>query len=201
MSDENETVSRTTTTFHTIWNLTRGNDAENIRNMVRRDVEILTKRTRFGDTLFTFACRNSEIETVQLFIKEFGSDIHETASNGRNCFMCAAAGGKVDTMRYLHSLDNTLFRARDDDNATALTFASCYGSKGSVEYLITELKVDVQETGVNGRNCFMHAAVGGKVDTMRYLHSLDDTLCQARDDHNDTALTLASELGFITWNL
>ena len=53
--------------------------------------------------------------------------------------MHAAVCGKVDTMRYLHSLDDTLCQARDDNNDTALTL----GSKESVKYMITELKVDV----------------------------------------------------------
>ena len=98
-------------------------------------------------------------------------------------------------MRYLHSLDDTLFRARDENNDTALTLAGYYGSEEAVNYLITELKVDVRETGENGRNCFLSATEGGKIDMMRYLHSLDDTLCRARDENNDTALTLAGYYG------
>ena len=54
---------------------------------------------------------------------------------------------------------------------TALTLASEYGSKETVEYLITELKVDVRETGHQERNCFLNAALGGKIETLEYLYS------------------------------
>ena len=55
--------------------------------------------------------------------------------------------------------------------------------------MITELKFDVHETDHNQRNCFHVAAMcehSGNIDMMRFLHSIDNTLCRAKDAHGLT---------------
>ena len=63
--------------------------------------------------------------------------------------------------------------------------------------LIEEFKVDIHELDFLARNCFMYAAAGGKHDTMRYLHSLDQRMCRCRDKNGWTALTLAMVCWYI----
>ena len=59
---------------------------------------------------------------------------------------------------------------------TVLTIASCFGTKEIVELLIDHFKVDITETGFLYSNCFLTAVLGGKIETMKYLHSIDDKL-------------------------
>ena len=73
---------------------------------------------------------------------------NDSGSRKLKSFLAAPRRKLIDVMRYLNSVDETLIQERDDDDDnTALTLASEYGSKDTVEYLLTELKVDIHETG------------------------------------------------------
>ena len=78
---------------------------------------------------------------------------------------------------------------------TALTLAGANGTLSAVKLLIERYKVSVQDTGRDRRNVFHTATLGGKTDTMMYLGYNFPELINARDDRNETALTLASEFG------
>ena len=56
---------------------------------------------------------------------------------------------------------------------------------------MTEFKADIHELSFHGTNCFLGASEGGKHDTMKYLHSIDENLCKGKDKEGDTALTSA----------
>ena len=155
----------------------------------------MTTKNSIGDTPFTNACYTSDLRIVQSFLNKSFDHIRETGYRGQNGFLRAASGDKIDTMRYLHTIDETLYQAKDDQKDTALCLSSKLGSKQTVEFLITELKVDIHETGFLGRNCFLQAATGGKIETMKYLNSIDATLTRARGTDDSTSLTLASQFG------
>jgi len=159
------------------------------------DENLCRAKDEDSQTSLTLACRSASKETVELLLDVIKVDIYETGFRGRNCFLSAAEGGKFDTMQYLFSKNKNLCREKDEENDTALTLASRSGTKETVEFLIGKVKLNIQETGFVGRNCFLRAAVGGKHETLKYLHSVDATLCKAKDIHNDTALTLACRLG------
>ena len=75
---------------------------------------------------------------------------------------------KFETAKYLHSLDETLIRAKDDNGDCALCSTSRLGSKETVQWLIEEVKCDILETGFNARNC-IHAAIGAdKIENVKY---------------------------------
>ena len=52
-------------------------------------------------------------------------------------------------------------------------------------------KPKLHVTGVKGRNCVQSAVLGGKTDTLEYLHSLDNSLRYHKDNDGNTAMTLA----------
>ena len=145
------------------------------------------------ETALTLASKTGSRETVQYLITDLEFDIHEKGSDGSNCFLSAAKAGNIENMKHLNSVDKTLRLARNCDHDTALTLASGTGSKEAVEYLITELEVDIHETGFHERNCFLRAAEGGKIETMRYLNSIDKTLSRTSGSDHSTSLTLASQ--------
>ena len=146
-----------------------------------------TAKNSIGDTPFTDACYTGDLRIVQSFLNKSYDYIRETGHLGQNGFLRAASGDEIDTMRHLHSIDKTLSQAKDDRKDTALCLSVEHGSKQTVEYLISELRVDIHETGFYKRNCFLRAAQGGKIETMKYLNAIDETLSQGRDIDNDTA--------------
>jgi len=83
-----------------------------------------------------------------------------------------------------------LVEARDLNNETALTLASEFGSKETVELLIGELNADIHATNDSGYICFFSAFVGAKIETLRYLHSVDSSLCQQTDNNGNTVWNL-----------
>ena len=156
------------------------------------DENLCKGKNEDGDTALTLASRFGSKETVELLIKEFNADIHELGFQGRNCFLSAASGDKHETMRFLHSIDGYLCKGKDKNGDTALTLASKFGSKETVELLIKEFNADIHELGFNHRNCFLCAAGGDKHETMRFLHSIDGNLCKGKDKNGVTALALAT---------
>ena len=122
-----------------------------------------------------------------MLIKEFNADIHKLGFKGRNCFLRAVLGNKIDTIRFLHKIDKNLCKGKDEYGHNALTLASCYGSKETVEVLIKEFNADIHEVGYKGQNCFIQAARAGKIDTMRFLHKIDENLCKVKDNDGKTA--------------
>merc|ERR1712159_191079 len=111
-------------------------------------------------------------------------------------------------MRYLHSVDESLCKGKDEDGYTALALAIEYCSKETVELLITEFNADIHKLSYNGRNC-VHCAVIYEEDLCEYdeedeydiqkiqdilklLHSIDDSLFRVKDLDGKTAFDLGS---------
>ena len=128
-------------------------------------------------------------------ITELKVDIRETGYNGRNCFLSAVRGSKIDTMKYLHSIDETLCQARDITKSTALNLACLYSSKETIECLINEFGVDIHETGYRNWNCLLSAVAYGRKEIIEYLISVDKDLMNAQGEDGENALSLAIIVG------
>ena len=129
---------------------------------------------------------------VKLLIDEFSADIHHSLDrNGVNCFQYAIIGGNLEIIRYLHSLDENSCKEKDNKGETVLNYASLYSTQEVTEFLIDEIKLDINETGRFGRNCFLSAVEAGNYETMVYLHGLDNSLCRQNDEDNVGAINLA----------
>jgi ankyrin repeat protein len=97
---------------------------------------------------------------------------------------------------YFLKIDKHLCLEKDEKGDTMLTLASSLGFHFTVAILIKDYKMSVKEGGYRGRNCFLRAAENEKHETMRYLHKyIDKSLCNARDEDGNTALTLACFFG------
>jgi len=171
------------------------------------DDSVKQARDDYNNSALTLAAYSGNKGTVQFLIEELNFNPAATESHGRNAFLIAAIGHKlktpgfsdtkIETLRYLNSiLDDSVKKARDDNNNTALTLAARLGNKKTVQFFIEELNADPSDEGALGRNAFLAAAEGGKVDTLRYLNKIvDDSVKQARDDYNNSALTVAAICG------
>ena len=137
------------------------------------------------------SCQLSEFWFFKVLLdfcaEKYNAGIHKLGPKGRNCFLQATISPYYSTderygiLRYLHSVDENLCKGKTEDGYTALTLASEFGSKEIVELLIEEFNADINELGSEGRNCFLCAASGGKLDTMNYLHSKDENLWKEKD--------------------
>merc|ERR1711879_477691 len=110
--------------------------------------------------------------------------------NGENCFMRAARGRKTSNLRFLDEKFPYLKNMRANNQHTALTLVVQFADWETIQFLIEDIKMSVNETR-NGENFFLHAAFYGKVDTLRYLNSKNSNL---KNDklYQDTALTTAA---------
>merc|ERR1711912_42763 len=61
---------------------------------------------------------------------------------------------------------------------TPLMVACAYETTETTKLLIDKFRADVEETDRFNNNCFHHALANVRFENMRYLHSLDATLCQ-----------------------
>ena len=91
--------------------------------------------------------------TVQFLIEKLKMNQTETGFLGRNCFMTAAYGGKIETLIYLNSNFPELKSKRDDQQSNALTLACTRAGKETIQFLIEEVGMSVTKTGYNGQNC------------------------------------------------
>merc|ERR1712110_1202135 len=146
-------------------------------------------------TALTLASEHGNKTTVQFLIEEAGLNTSLVGYEGENAFLCAAAGGKLETLRYLNSINPSLKNSRSNQKHTALTLASEAGSKATVQFLIEEAGLNPSVVGFEGRNAFLCAAAGGQLETLRYLNSINPSLKNARDDDHYTALWLAAYYG------
>ena len=171
-----------------------GNNIETMRYLYSINKNLCNAKADWlGETTLTRASAYSEAETVKILFAEFNADIYELGFRGRNLFLRATEGDKIDTMRYLHKIDENLCKGKDKEGDTALTLASKFGSKETVEVLIKEFNADIHELGLNGQNCFLRAATGGKIDTMRFLHKIDKNLCKGKDYDGRSMYVLSSK--------
>ena len=117
--------------------------------------------------------------------------------------------GKHGKIKLLHQKDKALLHSKvkinlldalgrrlpkDEGYQTVLNVAIASGSQATVIFLMDEFKLDILETDFYGRNCVFMAVWFGKIETAKYLHSLDETLVRARDDDDDTVLCWASKV-------
>ena len=175
------------------FNAVDSGDNDEIKRLYSIDNQLCEERDENGDTVLTLASGFGKTETVKLLIEDLKVNINSFSLNGQNCFLRAAHEGKHNTMRYLHSVDLNLCKATDREGNTALILASKFGLKETVELMIKEFDANIQEIDASGRNCFLVAAKADKVDTIRYLYSIDKTLCKRKDEDSNNVLTLASE--------
>merc|ERR1712110_133225 len=175
------------------------NEIEVLRYLDSLESNLKHGRDDERNTALTLASRYASKETVQFLINDFGIDPSALGFVGRNSFLSAAVGSKIETLRYLNDKYPSLKNARDDESDTALTLASEIANKATVQFLIEEVGLDPSELGMDGRNSFLCAAKGGKLETLRYLNGIDPSLKNERDGWEDSALSLASDTEVISY--
>ena len=160
-----------------------------IKHLFSLDKSIVHHKNIFGDTAITLACEFADVETIKL-LEDFGADLSQTDSNGRNALLCAAVGGKKDVINYLHTQNNRLIDGKDGNDDTAITLA-CKNADFETVKLLDNLGANSNQTGMDGRNALLCAASSGEKDIIKYYHSKNDQLIHFTDRNGDNAFLLA----------
>jgi len=88
----------------------------------------------------------------------------------------------AETIKDMIRVNKEFLTMKSSKGDTAFTHACKFSELTTVQLFLNEFSSDIRETGYCGRNCFLSAASGGNNDTMKYLHSIDNKFCQAKDE-------------------
>ena len=117
-------------------------------------------KSNSNNTALTMAAVLADQHTVQFLIEEVGMNPLSMTQKGydeRNCFLSAASGAKIGTLKYLNTNFLELKNKRDSQESTALTLAAYFADKNTVQFLVEEVGMNVTETGTESSNCFVYA--------------------------------------------
>lgn len=178
----------------------RDGDTENVKSLLEKKPELLHTRNAEGFTPLAMAAVGCSKETIKILVDE-GAKIKEKFGElKRNCFHLIATKqtsefpDAIDTLSYLDSEYPDLKNEKEVHGDTSLTLAAQLGDEKIVEFLIQDLEMDKTETGMNGRNVVLSAALASKVKILRYLYSTFPDFVKNGDfdRFKNTALILAA---------
>ena len=141
---------------------------------------------------------NFDVELLS-FVPHTNSTDYLLGHMGRNIFLSAAEGGKVENLRYIDGLNPNLKYGKKAPNHevtkghenTAVTLAAQDSNRATMQYLIVDMGLNITDIGYNGRNCFMLAIYGKQTGLLRFIDAKDPDQKFAIDDDKNTALTVA----------
>ncbi|XP_071098479.1 serine/threonine-protein phosphatase 6 regulatory ankyrin repeat subunit B-like [Haliotis cracherodii] len=141
--------------------------------------------------IFHYACFTGNKNILKQLVRH--CDINSRGLNGWTPVMYAVVSGQVGSLKLLvkHNAD---VRLCDNNNNSLLHLVVENGTKSSVEYLLKELKCDINTRGMHGWTPLVCAVFDGKKDVLDVLlkHKTDDRL---RDTNIRNAIHLACECG------
>ena len=148
-----------------------------------------------NNTPLTLAAFGGHSDVCHTLITEYGCSPNVRGAVGRTLLHQACSRGHLGLLNKLITDYNLDPNARDDQNDTPLTLAALRGHSGVCHSLITEHGCSPNESGFVGRTLLHQACSRGHLGLLNKLitdYNLDPN---ARDDQNDTPLTLAVAYG------
>ncbi|XP_026394970.1 ankyrin-3-like isoform X2 [Papaver somniferum] len=121
------------------------------------------------------------------------------SSSPHFAFFNAAYTNKIHNFKYHAKCEEigvatTIGKMRDEDERGCLHFAAAGGSLEVCKYLIETLKLDVDPKDEHGHTPLYHAAIKGRLKTVRYLLEMGAN-ADAATDTNYTPLHCAAKIG------
>jgi ankyrin repeat protein len=158
---------------------------------------VRTPSTGLFDTLpLHMACGHHEesLEVIQLLVEAYPEAVSSLAGYGRNypLHRLLQSGGinspkKLDVVRYLVEQLPDALQALNQDGALPLAYAVMHGLE-IVQFIVGQYAEAAQDS-----RCFLNAAEGGKLEVIRFLHSLNPQAVVATDSENNTSLHRACQ--------
>jgi len=88
----------------------------------------------------------------------------------------------------------TLFNSRDGNGDSALFLACEFADVSVFKLLVEEFKFQIDETGTNGRTCFIAATQNENLEILQYINDLDGDMCLQADDEGKTCRDYAKNV-------
>ncbi|XP_048247741.1 probable palmitoyltransferase AKR2 [Haliotis rufescens] len=132
-------------------------------------------------------------DVVKLLVKE-GADVSLVDEDGYNILHFACIGGDVETVKFVLSLNVVDINSRGGGSRTPVMRAAWSGRRDVVELLV-KAGADVSLVDVLGYNTLHWACLGGNVETVEFVLSLNVVDIDARTNSADTAAVMARGWG------
>ncbi|CAB3374665.1 Hypothetical predicted protein [Cloeon dipterum] len=114
--------------------------------MLTKDVAVNANDPE-GKTTLHYAAESGKLEIVQTLL-ERGAELNSKDSSGLNVLHFAL--GHIETVLYLHNLNNELVKDISKDKNSSLHLAITRGSKEVINWLLDEIKLDLNESNESG---------------------------------------------------
>ena len=164
-----------------------------IKYLNSRNAQLIHARDVNKETAITLGCKSphTNFDTIKLLV-DLGADVNQTGKDGKTGLLIAAKNGYLDIIKLLHSKNNQCIHAEDCNGDTAVTLACKYSELKTVK-LLHDLGGDIKKPGQKGQNGLLVAATEGKINIIKFLHSVNSNLIHEKDQKGNNAVALASQ--------
>ncbi|XP_071084677.1 inversin-like [Haliotis cracherodii] len=128
-------------------------------------------------------------DVVELLVSE-RADVSQVDEHGNNILHYACRGGDVETVKCVLSLHVADINSRGGWSRTPVMWVAWRGHREVVELLVSE-GADVSLVDEDGNNILHYACMGGDVETVKYVLSLNVVDIDARNNAGLTAADVA----------
>jgi len=147
-----------------------------------------------GNNALLQAAAMGKLEVAQRILKHDKSLLESRNKGGQTAFILAASSGNVELARFLVS-EGAKAKVSDKEGFTPLMAAISGPHYGMAEYLVEELKVDLEARNKADLTALMGTAVTGDAKMAKYLLKQGADQRAATDSDGGNTLMLASQEG------
>ncbi|XP_059489715.1 uncharacterized protein LOC132204878 [Neocloeon triangulifer] len=145
---------------------------------------------RNGDDILHIECFNGQLENIQYLLCIDGVSVGKKGKNGKTALHNAASRGHIAVAEFLLSKGADV-NARDDDNATPLTYAAFISNEKMCQ-LMVESGADLSAVNSGGNDALHLACFNGKFENVQYLLGLNGFDLGKKGKNGKTALHWAA---------
>ncbi|XP_067653868.1 inversin-like [Haliotis asinina] len=128
------------------------------------------------------------------FLVDRGADVSLVDSNGNNVLHFACAGGDLETVKLILSMNVVNINSRGWKNKTPVMWAAGSGHRDVVEFLVGG-GADVSLVDRWGNNVLLWACIGGDLETVKLIMSMNVVDINARNNDGKTAADITRDWG------
>ncbi|XP_071078674.1 multiple epidermal growth factor-like domains protein 6 [Haliotis cracherodii] len=160
-------------------------DLEEVKRLLTTPGVDINSRGDGSRTPVMEAAYRGHRDVVEILVSE-GADVSLVDKHGNNILHLACTGGDVETVKYVLSLHVVDINSRGWGSWTPVMEAAVGGHRDVVELLVSE-GADVSLVDEDGNNILNFACMGGDVETVKYVLSLNVVDIDARNKSGQTA--------------
>ncbi|XP_071084414.1 ankyrin repeat domain-containing protein 50-like isoform X2 [Haliotis cracherodii] len=170
-----------------------GGDVETVKFVLSLHVADINSRGGGSRTPVMAAAWWEHRDVVEHLVSE-GADVSLVDEDGNNILHYACWGGNVETVKCVLSLHVVDINSRGGRSQTPVMMAAWRGHRDVVELLVSE-GADVSLVDEDGNNTLHWACIGGDVETVKCVLSLNVVDIDARNNDGRTAADMARDEG------